>query len=218
MTEKTLTRFVAGMIDLGRLALAFGWVERATAHPDGVTPESDTDHTVMLGLIACALAREHYPHLDRGLIAQYVLVHDLREVHAGDTHTLRTLSADAKREKHLREEHGGRLIRKEFQDVFPWVPDMNDEYEALLTPEARFVKALDKLMPKITQVLNGAVTVRAAGMGAAELSRRHAQQVQEMQAYAGDFPELMEMMGQLIDMILPMLPERAPDPVPEEAR
>lgn len=206
---KTLTRFVTGMIDLGRLALAFGRIDRGTSHPDGVTPESDTDHTVMLGLIACALAREHFPQLDVGLIAQYALVHDLPEVHAGDTHTLWTLSADAKEQKRQREERACRLIREEFQDVFPWVPDMVGEYEALLTPEARFVKALDKLLPKITQVLNGGVTVRAMGMGAAELSQRHAQQVQEMQAYAADFPELMEMMGSMIEMILPMLPERA---------
>lgn len=208
MPQRRLAQLVAGMVSLGRLALDFGRVERGTSHPDGVTPESDTDHTVMLGLIGCALAREHFPQLDVGLIAQYALVHDLPEVHAGDTHTLWTLSADAREQKRLREEEAGRLIREEFQDVFPWVPDLSEEYEALLTPEARFVKAVDKLMPKITQILNGAVTVRAAGMGAAELTARHAEQVEEMKKYASDLPELIEMMGQMIDQILPMLPQK----------
>ena len=30
---------------LARIALAFGRVERATFHEDGVRPETDTDHT-----------------------------------------------------------------------------------------------------------------------------------------------------------------------------
>jgi hypothetical protein len=46
-------------------------------------PESDTDHTVMLALIACALAPIVDARLDVGLVAQYALVHDLVEAYAG---------------------------------------------------------------------------------------------------------------------------------------
>ena len=73
------------VIALGRLALRFGRVDRITYHDDGVTAESDTDHTVMLGLIACAFAAAHLPDLDVGLIAEFAPVHDLVEVYAGDT-------------------------------------------------------------------------------------------------------------------------------------
>ncbi len=41
------------MVGLARLSLTFGQDNRITYHPDGKTPESDTDHTVMLGIIAC---------------------------------------------------------------------------------------------------------------------------------------------------------------------
>lgn len=42
------------VIALGEAALAFGRIDRtAVYHPDGMTPESDSDHTVMLGWIAC---------------------------------------------------------------------------------------------------------------------------------------------------------------------
>lgn len=79
------------VIDLGRLALAFGRIDRtACYHPEGDMRESDTDHTVMLGWIAPALAAGLYPGvLDPGLVASYALVHDAVEVFAGDTPTLR---------------------------------------------------------------------------------------------------------------------------------
>src|SRR4051812_28867071 len=91
------------VIYLGELILAFGKVDRGTYHPDGVTPESDTDHTVMLGILACAFADVFAPELDRGKIAQFALVHDLAEVYAGDTLTLRTLTEEQKLEKEERE-------------------------------------------------------------------------------------------------------------------
>lgn len=70
---------------LARISLAFGRVERLTRHEDGIRPETDTDHTVMLGLVACELAPTS---LDRAAVAAYALVHDLLEVYAGDTQTL----------------------------------------------------------------------------------------------------------------------------------
>jgi putative hydrolase of HD superfamily len=193
------------MVDLGRLALAFGRVNRSTCHPDGVTPESDTDHTVMLGLIGCALAQQYFPDLDRGLIAQYILVHDVTEVYADDTCTLRSLSPVAQAQKERREQEAAQRISSEFSERLPWVPDMVAEYEDRKTPEARFVKALDKLMPKITQILNGATTVLRAGMTAPELATRHQEQVAQMREYAADFPALFEVLEVLIGRVLTQL-------------
>src|SRR6266851_2925642 len=48
--------------ELGGLALAFGRIDRtACYHPDQVTAESDTDHTVMLAWVAPSLAALLYP-------------------------------------------------------------------------------------------------------------------------------------------------------------
>ena len=66
MDEK-LTR----ALRLARISLAFGRVDRATRHEDGLRPETDTDHTVMLGLIACEFAPAH---LDRAKVAAFALV------------------------------------------------------------------------------------------------------------------------------------------------
>lgn len=52
ITEEMIKKTLA----LGKLIYAFARIERAVIHEDGVTHESDTDHTVMLGIVACAFA------------------------------------------------------------------------------------------------------------------------------------------------------------------
>jgi len=193
------------MVAVGRLALDFGRVDRITYHPDGLTPESDTDHTVMLGLVACAVADQHFPDLNVGLIAQYALVHDLVEVYAGDTPTLRMPSADTKARKEARERAAYERISKEFVKTLPWLPILIGGYEAKATPEARFVKALDKLLPKVTHMLNGAVTIQKQGMSRADLAARLDAQVGEMKAYAADFPELFDVYAVLAERLLSMV-------------
>ena len=51
-----MTPHAEGLVDIGRLILAFAKVNRVTLHEDGKRPESDTDHTVMVSVCACALA------------------------------------------------------------------------------------------------------------------------------------------------------------------
>lgn len=205
------------MVAAGRLTLAFGGVDRMTYHPDGVTPESDTDHTVMLGVIACSIAARHFPQLDIGVVAQYALVHDLVETYAGDTPTLRLPTADAKAEKQARERAAYERIAGEFGNVFAWLPATIGDYEKLKAPEARFVKAVDKMMPKLTHLLNGAVTIRKQGMDRAELRARLTAQVAEMRTYADDFPELFDVYDVLAEQVIAMAPEQtagttAPNP------
>jgi putative hydrolases of HD superfamily len=198
-------------INLGRLALQFGRVDRVTYHEDGVTPESDTDHTVMLGLIACALAPQIRADLDVGLVAQYAFVHDLVEVYAGDTCTLRALDADAKADKDRREQLAYLRIAEEFAMSMPWLVATIADYESRRTPEARYVKALDKLLPKITHILNDAAVIREQGVPFDELRRRYEVQVEEMRAYAADFPALFDLRQELVTRVLMSLRQ------PEEA-
>lgn len=198
---------VDAMVAAGGLALAFGRVDRMTFHPDGLTPESDSDHTVMLGVVACALAARHFPLLDLGLVSQYALVHDLVETYAGDTPTLRIPTVDAKAEKKAREHAAYQRIVSEFWASMPWLPITIGAYEGLALPEARFVKALDKLMPKITHMLNGAIVIRDQGMSRAELAARLDAQVIEMKEYAAEFPALFELYDELVRRLLALVPE-----------
>lgn len=154
---------VQAIVDLGKLSLAFGRVNRITCHPDGVTPESDTDHTVMLGLVACAFAERFAPELDRGRIAEFALVHDLVEVYAGDTATARIMTDTDHLNKEEREMAALAQIRKEFDAELPWIGEAIAAYERRDTSEAKFVKVVDKALPKITNILNGGVTFKGSG-------------------------------------------------------
>ena len=208
MSEPALSEMGEAVVRLGRVALAFGRVERITRHEDGITPESDTDHTVMLGLVACALAQEWFPQLNRGLVAQFALVHDLVEVYAGDTPTI-TIDAAAAADKRRREAQARQRLEHEFTDVLPWVPTMITHYEQRGAPEARFVKAVDKLLPKITHLLNGGATLTEQGITPGELAASWAQQARALDGYAGDFPQLLTLREELVTIVVASHPDPA---------
>jgi putative hydrolase of HD superfamily len=162
-------RIADAVVLMAGAAMDFGMIDRtACYHPDGGPAESDTDHTVMLGWIACGLARRLAPDLDIGLVAQLALAHDAVEVHAGDTQTLR-ISDDERRNKAEREHDAWLLLRDEFGRDLPWLPDTVRHYEDKTSPEARFVWALDKTMPKLVHLLDNLRGLREFGMGRDEL-------------------------------------------------
>lgn len=192
---------IDSILNLGKLLLQFGRVHRITYHEDGVTPESDTDHTVMLSIIACAYAAKVDSKLDIGKIAQFCLIHDLVEVYAQDTPTLRILTETEKQEKRNRETFAYERIKKEFGEEFPWLIDTMYAYETLQTPEARFVKVIDKIMPKITHILNNGITVHQQKQGE-HLVEIHKQQLQDMLAsYAHDQPEAVSLWKKLTERL-----------------
>ena len=178
-----------GLLSLARLALALGRTERITRHEDGERPETVAEHTVMLAWCALSLAEAWFPWLDPGEVARFALCHDAPEAIRGDTPTLiitaEQLAAKAEREAVAIEE-----IRTE--TVFlPWLSRSIDEYEELkgagrarkgegsasaAAKAAAFVHAVDKMMPKLTHVLNGGGTLRGSGITRGELEALLARQ------------------------------------------
>jgi len=196
------------VIDLGRLAMAFGRIDRtACYHPGGEMKESDTDHTVMLGWIAPALAERCFPQLDVGLVAQFALIHDLPEVYAGDTPTLR-ISTAGRAEKAQREAAAVVRLWGEFGHSLPWVPEMASRYEAQHDPEARFVRGLDKCLPKIVHLLDGAQGLREERMGSAELAQVFERQQADMETYVGEFTELMDLRAELVSRVVALVAQQ----------
>jgi putative hydrolase of HD superfamily len=197
-TDVTVRDLADAVTDLGRLALKFGMIDRtAVYHADGVTPESDTDHTVMLGWVACSLAARFFPTLDVGLVAQMALVHDAPEVYAGDTPTLR-IDPAGRAVKAAREAAAARRLHAEFGETLPWLPALLKAYEAQQLPEARFVRGVDKVLPKIVHMLDGCAGLIDHRMGSAELTAVFDQQEADMARYVGEFTELMELRAELV--------------------
>lgn len=191
-----------GLIDIGRLVFAFAKVKRVTLHEDGVTQESDTDHTVMLSVCACALAQRLYPHLDLGKVAQFAIVHDLVEAYAGDTDTF-NINDEGKIEKEKRENLALERIHSEFDTVYPWIPETIEQYESLDTDEAQFVKVVDKLMTKLTHRMNSGAHLKKTGKTKEETMMHYGNQTRALgDKYGEKFPEVIDLLTQLTDDIL----------------
>jgi 5'-deoxynucleotidase YfbR-like HD superfamily hydrolase len=184
------------------MILAFAKVNRATLHEDGQTPESDTDHTVMVAVCSCALASKLYPYLDIGKIAQFAIIHDLVEVYAGDTNTF-NISTDERKEKEARERDAFKKIQKEFTGIYPWISETIEEYESLQTDEAQFVKMVDKVMTKLTHRINrGAYLIQEKKTKEETLSHYSKQTNALEEKYGKKFPEVIEILRKLTDDIV----------------
>jgi 5'-deoxynucleotidase YfbR-like HD superfamily hydrolase len=192
-----------GLVDIGRLVLRFARVDRVTLHEDGITPESDTDHTVMLSVCACALADALYKDkLDIGKVAQFAIVHDLVEAYAGDTDTFNI--SDAMRvDKERREHEAFEKIQKEFADVYPWIATTIQDYESLSTDEAQFVKMVDKVMTKLTHRINHGAHLKAEHKTKEETLRHYGNQADILEdKYGKKFPEVIKILRTLTDEII----------------
>jgi putative hydrolases of HD superfamily len=197
---------VAGLV--AALALELGEIERtACQHPDG-RPETVATHTVMLSWLAPALAALLYPdRLDPFEVAADASIHDGVEVFCGDTPTLR-ITAAGRAAKKVREAEAARQWEDVLGTRLPWLPMMIARYEKCETPSARFVKAVDKCCPALVHLSNGAADVHEYGLTADEVEGMHAQRRAEMEEYAGDFPEILDLRDVLSARLAAMLRER----------
>jgi 5'-deoxynucleotidase YfbR-like HD superfamily hydrolase len=207
----------AGLADavqqLARYALAFGRIDRTSClHPDGSGPESDADHTVMLGWIAPAVAARFFPDLPPGDVAAFALVHDAVEVHAGDTCTLR-IDAAGQAAKTAREAAAADRWRAEFAGTLPWLPQMITRYESQREPAARFTRALDKILPKLVHLENRCADLIPFGITAAELEVLFTRQRADIAAYAGEFGALMDLYDETTVRVLDMMRAAGAAPV-----
>ncbi|MBB4285295.1 HD domain-containing protein [Roseospira goensis] len=116
--------------------------------------ESVAEHSWRLGLLALVLGRDH-PELDLMRVQSLCLVHDLGEALHGD---IPAIDQADDPDRTARE-------RRDFRTLVAPLPEatradltaLHDEYEEVASPEARFVKALDKLETLIhhTEGANG---------------------------------------------------------------
>ncbi len=127
--------------------------------------ENDTEHSYNLTMTAWFLT-PHFPELDKDLLIRYALVHDLVEVHAGDTYIYGSneeLSTKAEREKVAAEK-----LHKDWPD-FSEMHELIEDYEARANPEARFIYALDKIMPIMQIYIHEGYTWQKEGITAEQL-------------------------------------------------
>lgn len=110
----------------------------------GLAPEHDesvADHSYMTTVLAVLIAQKHYPQLDLQKIMLLSLFHEMGEIYTGD---LTPWDGVDKHTKHQREEDA---VKRVFADtslaedfIALW-----QEFESGTSPEAEFVRQLDRL-------------------------------------------------------------------------
>lgn len=113
-----------------------GWKKRNVFEP-----ESDADHTFGMGVLIMLLAPDN---LDKGHCLELAMVHDMPEIHSGDFVPGEISAA----EKSRLEKKGMRQISQEVKNHDFY--ELFKEFEAQQTPEAKFVRAVDKLETVLT--------------------------------------------------------------------
>lgn len=142
------------------LLLAYQRVERVVYVPGTSRWENDVEHSYMLAMHAWYLIQEDQLPLDTALALQYALVHDLVEVHAGDTYLY---DAAARATKRQREEQAAARLKQEYPE-FPDLHKTIAAYEAQADGESRFIRALDKLQPMLSILADGGRLWRERGI------------------------------------------------------
>jgi putative hydrolase of HD superfamily len=136
------------LIELQRLLLIFNQVERKAhrKHHDDYVAENDVEHSYNLAMTVWYLS-QWFPALDRDQMMKIAMAHDLVETYAGDTFIY--ASAEELATKKEREHAAYERLLSEWSD-FDELFSAIRSYESRDTPEAKFVYALDKIMPVLT--------------------------------------------------------------------
>lgn len=204
-------RVSASLVELAQMALNFSRIQRTgVCHADG-TPETDADHTVMLTWLAPTLAQMVDEELNPGLVCVLAAVHDAVEVYAGDTSTIK-LTEEEFSEKYDREAIAARKLVRQFMEGMPFFATSVSAYEEQHLAEARFVRAVDKLMPKLVHVIDGCVGVRRAGTTREDFREMAKKQRAQMAEYAAEWPDLFILHITLCEKVL-LMPQWD-DPLP----
>jgi len=120
-------------------------VLRASHIADNSRRENTAEHSWHIALFAITLAEYAVGPVDIGRVVQMLILHDIVEIDTGDTplHHAAGAATQAARES----EAADRLFGLLPQDQARQYRALWDEFEAAVTPDARFAKAIDRLQP-----------------------------------------------------------------------
>jgi putative hydrolase of HD superfamily len=123
--------------------------------------ENSAEHSWHVAMLALVLAEYSAEPIDIGRVLELLLVHDIVEIDAGDTPVYDTA---ARANQATREQRAAdRLFALLPDDQAATCRGMWDEFEEQATAEARFAKAVDRLMPVLQNYHNRGVTWHELG-------------------------------------------------------
>ena len=135
-------------LSIADLCIRYAGVERVPRYHE-THRENDAEHSIMVAILSVEIANELRPELDKGLLAQYANIHDFVEIAVGDTPTYH-LSEQQLLDKHALEQAA---LLSLLDTLPPYTAHLLQRYEQQDSPEARFVRAVDKLTPLLVDIL-----------------------------------------------------------------
>lgn len=165
-------------------------VERRTYLADHSRREDDAGHMWHAALAALVLARHAPDRLDLGRVVAMLLVHDVPEIDAGDAFVY---DEEARARAAARERAGA-------ERIFGLLPEgagrelaaLWEEFEDGRSPEARFARAVDRLLPLLANWAGEGRAWREHGITA--------EQVRAVNAPVGEvLPELRALVESVVD-------------------
>ena len=150
------------ILDFLMLIDRFKQIERRAYLADGSRHETDSDHCWHLAMYAILLHGEIGFETDLGRVLCLVTVHDLVEIYAGDTYAYDDVGQADQSERE--EAAAVSLFGQLPDDLRERVDGWWREFEAGITPEARFARALDRLQAFAQSVLAGGSAWREHGV------------------------------------------------------
>jgi len=148
-------KFMSNLSDILKfveLTHKFQQVKREILIKDKDEKENDIEHSYQLAMLSWYLINLNNLDLDINKVIKYALVHDLVEVYAGDT-PLWSTDQNLKNSKLQREKDAAERLEHEFSN-FKDLHYFIDKYEKRDDIEAKFVYALDKILPIINIYLD----------------------------------------------------------------
>ena len=186
MPQDRLTRQLDFLVQMDALKQVF----RQTLLIGDRRPENDAEHSWHLALMAVILQEHAAVEVDITRVLTMHLIHDLVEIHAGDTFAYDEAGHEDKEERE----------RAAADRIFVLLPDdqgqemraLWDEFEERVTPESRYAAALDRLQPLLLNYhTDGAAWVKHG--------IRHEQVIERNAHISEGAPALWDFARRLID-------------------
>jgi putative hydrolase of HD superfamily len=151
--------------------------------------ENSAEHSWHLALGLLAVARELNPPIDIHKALMMALVHDVCEIDAGDT----PVYGAARPDQHAAELRCVERLAAHETRLAPELRELWLEFEAQQTPESRWVKVLDRLMPFV-------VNLATEGRTWKEQSVSRSQVLKISEPVRANAPQIFEWMRERIEI------------------
>ena len=147
-------------------------IGRQTYLADGSRKEGDAEHAWHMAVMAFLLADYANEPIDVLKAVKMALMHDVVEIDAGDTYAYDTKGNQTKRDRE----------QKAADRIYGMLPEEQaseyralwEEFEAMETPEARFVNTLDKVQPVLLNDASGGKSWQEHGVRKSQVMERNA--------------------------------------------